>query len=108
MSIPARVVSNDLAGAVITLLYMSAEGSGAACADVTECSKLMGGENVAPLLEEPLFVLAKDIGDFQPMFDHSCLSSSLDWKMGLSRSESNGLGAAWIRVVETRKYRAVV
>ena len=28
--------------------------------------------------------------------------------MGLSWRVSNGLGAAWIRVVETRRYRAVV
>ena len=57
---------------------MRAEGSGAARADVTECSKLMGGEDMPPLLEELLFVLAKDIGDFQPMFDHSCWPSSLE------------------------------
>jgi hypothetical protein len=54
-------------------LDVSAEGSGAACADVTECSKLLRGDGVAPSLEEFLFVLAKDIGDFQPMFAHLCL-----------------------------------
>jgi hypothetical protein len=63
----ARIVSGDFAGAVIALLDMAAEGTGAACADVTECSKLLGGENLTPLLEKFLFVLAKDIGDFQPM-----------------------------------------
>jgi hypothetical protein len=49
---------------VIALLHMSPQRGGAACADVTECSQLMGRECMAPSLEELLFVLAKDIGDF--------------------------------------------
>jgi hypothetical protein len=78
MPIPARVVGDDLTGAAIALFYMSAKGGGAACADVTECSKLMCGEGMTPSLEEFLFVLAKDIGDFQPMLGHPCLPSSFD------------------------------
>jgi len=66
--VPARVVSEDLAGAVVTLLDMAAEGSGAACADVTERPQLRGGETA--LAEELLLVLAKDIGDFEPMSAH--------------------------------------
>jgi hypothetical protein len=65
----ARVVSNGLSGAVVTLLDMAAEGSGAACADVTECPQLRSGKTVL-LAEELLFVLAKDIGDFEPMSAH--------------------------------------
>jgi hypothetical protein len=56
--------------AVIALLQMSAKRGGAACADVPEGSQLMGRERVTPSLEELLFVLAKDIGDFQPMSAH--------------------------------------
>jgi len=77
MSIAARIVSDDLAGATITLFNMAAEGSGTACADVAECPKLPGGENTTPLFEELLLVLAKDIGDFQPMSVHSCRFWSL-------------------------------
>ena len=69
MPVPARVLSEDLPGASIALLDMSAEGGGAACADVTECSKLVGRENMTPPFEEFLFVLTKDIG-FQPPFSH--------------------------------------
>lgn len=104
----AGVVRNGLMGAGIALLEVASESGGAACADVAERPPLLPGQSVSPRGEEFLFVLAKDIGDFQPMFGHSCWSSSLEWKMGFSRSESNGLGAACIRVVETRKYRAVV
>ena len=59
--------------AVIALLRMGAQRGGAACADVPECSQLMGRECMAPSLEELLFVLAKDIGDFEPMSTHLCL-----------------------------------
>lgn len=46
-------------GAAIALFDVSAQGGGAACADVTEYSKLMGGEGMTPSFEEFLFVLAK-------------------------------------------------
>jgi hypothetical protein len=58
---------------------VSAQGGSAACADVTEYSKLMRRESMTPSFEEFLFVLAKDIGDFQPMLAHLCLWSSLEW-----------------------------
>jgi hypothetical protein len=54
---------------VVTLLDMTAKGSGAACADVTERPQLRNGET-APA-EELLFVLTEDIGDFEPMSAHS-------------------------------------
>jgi hypothetical protein len=65
------MVSDDLAGAgvVVALLDMAAEGSGAACADVTECPQLRSGET-APA-EELLFMLTEDIGDFEPMWAHA-------------------------------------
>jgi hypothetical protein len=94
MSIPARVVSNDLLGAGIALFDMSAEGGGAACADVSECSKLLPREGMTPSLEEFLFVLTKDIGDFETLFAHLCRPSSLERSMGLSWRASKGLGVA--------------
>jgi hypothetical protein len=69
VAVPAGVVSDDLAGAVLTLLDMAAEGSGAACADVTECPQLRSGET-APA-EERLFMSTEDIGDFEPMSVHA-------------------------------------
>jgi hypothetical protein len=94
--------------AVIALLQMSAKRGGAACADVSECPQLLGRKRMVPSLKELLFVLAKDIGDFQPMIAHCCWGSSFVSRMGFSSSASKGLGAACIRRVETRKYRAVV
>ena len=85
-----------------------AEGGGSACADVPERLALVGRESMAPSRQELLLVLAKDIGDFQPMFGHRCRPSSLERSMGLSWRLSNGFGAACIRTVETRSYRAVV
>jgi hypothetical protein len=86
---------------VVTLLDMAAEGSGAAGADVAECPQLRSGE--APLLaEELLFVLAKDIGDFEPMSAHSGSSPSVLLR-GFSASASNGLDTACILFVETRR-----
>lgn len=74
----------NLTGTAIALLDVSAQRGGAACADVTEYSKLLCGDRMALLLEEFLFVLAKDIGDFQPMFGHRRRASSLEWSTGLS------------------------
>lgn len=93
---------------LVALFHVRAKSGGSARADVSECSALLGIEHMPPLPEELPFVLAKDIGDFQPTSDHPCRPSPLEGKMGLSWSVSNGLGAAWIRVVETRRYRAVV
>ena len=94
MSIPARVVRDDLLRAVIALLDVSAEGGGAARADVPKCPKLLGREGMAPLLEEFLFVLTKDIGDFESPFTHLCRPSLWEWSIGFSCSASNGLGVA--------------
>jgi hypothetical protein len=92
--IPARVVRDDLLRAVIALLDVSAEGASAACADVPECSTLLGGHGVAPLLEEFLLVLAKDIGDFESPLAHLCRPSFRERSIGLSCRASNGLGVA--------------
>lgn len=64
MAIPTGVECYGLIGAVVALFDVRAEGGGLACADVSENSKLMVGNNVAPSFEKFLFVLAKDIGDF--------------------------------------------
>ena len=79
-------------GAVVALFKMRAKGGSSAGADVSEGSALRGGERMPPLPEELLFVLAKDIGDFEPMFSHRWRPSSWEWSMGLSCRLSNGLG----------------
>lgn len=94
MSITARVVRDDLFRAAITLLEVSAEGDGAACADVPECPELLGREHVAPKPEEFLFVLTKDIGDFESPCAHFCRPSCVEPSRGWSCSASNGLGVA--------------
>jgi hypothetical protein len=104
----ARVIGNRLLRASVALLQVRAKSGGSACADVSECSALMGIQHMPPVPEKLLFVLAKDIGDFQPMFGHRCRPSSFERSMGLSWRLSNGFGAACIRTVETRRYRAVV
>jgi hypothetical protein len=77
---------------VVALLEVRAESGGAAGADVSEGSALRGVEHVPPSPEELLFVLAKDIGDFEPMFSHRCRPSSFEWSMGFGCRLSNGLG----------------
>jgi hypothetical protein len=54
----------------IALLDMGAESGCAACADVTEYTALLAGQRMSPVGHELLFVLAKDIGDFEPMLAH--------------------------------------
>lgn len=88
---------------LIALFHVRAKFGGSTRADVSECPALLGIEHMPPLPEEFLFVLAKDIGDFKPMFYHPCRPSALEGEMGFSWSVSNGLGAALIRAVETRK-----
>jgi hypothetical protein len=87
---PAGVKRDGLVRAGITLLDVRPQSGGAACADVPECPPLLPGQSMSPCGEEFLFVLAKDIGDFQPMFGHgrrvSCSSAR-----GESGSASNGL-----------------
>jgi hypothetical protein len=94
MSIAARVVRDDLLRAAIALLDVSAEGGGAACADVPECPELLGREDMAPTPKEFLFVLTKDIGDFESPCTHLCRPSFVEQSSGLSWRASNGLGVA--------------
>jgi hypothetical protein len=49
---------------------------------------------MTPALEKFLFVLTKDIGDFEPPFAHGCRPLSWERSMGLSWRASNGLGVA--------------
>jgi hypothetical protein len=70
MPIAAGVECGGLSQAVIAPLNVRAEGGGLACADVPEDPKLMVREYVPPSFEKFLFVLAKDIGDFEPMRVH--------------------------------------
>jgi hypothetical protein len=71
-AVAAGVKYQFLMRTVVTLFDACAQGGGSACADVTECLALLGREAVTPARKEILFVLAKDIGDFQPMFSHRC------------------------------------
>jgi len=65
-----RVIGDDLLLAGIALLEVSAESGRAACADVAEYTALLGGQFTSPPSHELLFVLTKDIGDFEPMLCH--------------------------------------
>jgi hypothetical protein len=62
-----RVIGDDLLLTGIALLEVGAESGRAACADVTA---LLGGQFTSPPSHELLFVLTKDIGDFEPMLCH--------------------------------------
>lgn len=70
MPVATRPVFNHLVRAVVALLYVCAERSRAARADIPENLLLLGRQHISPALEEFLTVLAEDIGDFQPMFRH--------------------------------------
>jgi hypothetical protein len=59
-----------LPGTARTICNRSAESGRAACADVTEYTALLAGQRMSPLGHELLFVLAKDIGDFEPTLAH--------------------------------------
>ena len=65
-----RIIHDGLLQTGIALLDMGAESGCAACADVTECTALLRGQTMSPLGPELLFVLTKDIGDFEPMLGH--------------------------------------
>ena len=65
-----RIIHDGLLLAGIALLDMGAESGCAACADVTEYTALLAGQRMSPVGHELLFVLAKDIGDFEPMRGH--------------------------------------
>src|SRR5215470_6202377 len=66
----AGVIGDGLLQTGVALLDMGAESGCAACADVTEYTALLAGQRMSPLGHELLFVLAKDIGDFEPMLAH--------------------------------------
>src|SRR5215469_4891072 len=101
MPIATRLEFDHLMGAVIALLYILAEGGGAARDDVPEGFPLLGRQDVSPAVEELLPVESEDIGDFQSMLGHCWRRSSLEWKIGWNESESRGLGKACRRCVET-------
>ncbi len=54
----------------ITLFEVSAEGRGAARADVAKSFMLLWRDRVPPLRQELLLMFADDIGYFEPMFGH--------------------------------------
>src|SRR5258706_5447430 len=107
MPVAARSVFNRLMGAVVALLYVGAEGGGTARADIPESLPLLGRQHVSPAIEEFLTVLAEDIGDFQPGFRY-LLRPSAEYSTDCSGSASKGLGSAWRRFMDTRRYLAVV
>ena len=107
MPVAAGPVFNHLMGAMVALLYIGAEGGGAARADIPESLPLLGRQHVSPAIEEFLAVLAEDIGDFQSGFRY-LLRPSAEYSTGCRESASNGLGAAWSRFKDTRRYLAVV
>ena len=92
MPIATGLELDHLMGAVIALLYILAEGGGAARDDVPEGLPLLGRQDVSPAVEELLPVESEDIGDFQSMLGHLWRRSSLEWKIGWNESESRGLG----------------
>lgn len=100
-AIAAGVEDEELVRAVVALFPASAESGGSACADVAEGLALLGREGVAPAGQEFLFVLAKDIGDFQPMWGHRCRLSSSERSMGFSCRASKGLRTACKRCSDT-------
>ena len=102
--IAAGVESDDFVRAVIAPLDVGAQFTGLARADVSKCPDLMRREAAPPSFQEFLFVLAKDIGDFRPMFVHSWEGRSI----GRSLRVSKGLGIVCRCAVDTRRYRAVV
>jgi hypothetical protein len=55
---------------VIALFQPGATSSRSAGADVPEYLALLGREQIAPASKEFLFVLAKDIGNFDPVRVH--------------------------------------
>jgi hypothetical protein len=73
MPVAARKKLAALVRAVVALYKASAERGGSTGADVPEYFALLSGQSMSPSGKELLFVLAKDIGHFQPMTRHeSC------------------------------------
>ena len=68
--VATRVEGNQPMSAGVALLQPTPESGGAAGADVMESFPLGRRDGVPPAAQEMLSILAKDIGDFQPMFTH--------------------------------------
>ena len=108
MPISAGVELQCLMRTVVALFQACATGGSSTCADVAECLALLGRERIAPAGKEFLFVLTKDIGDFQPMSVHLWRPSSSERSMGFNSRASKGLRIACSRCMDTRRYLAVV
>lgn len=93
--------------AVVAAFDARAQCCGLACTDVSEYSPLLGRKHRTPTLEKFLFVLTKDIGDFQPMRVHSSRLASKS-EIAFSGRVSRGLVIRRRCAVDTRRYRAVV
>jgi hypothetical protein len=98
----------NLVRAVIAVFDVSAECCGAARDDVPERLALLGRHSMPIVLKELLLVLTKDIGDFEPIFDHRRRPSPSDSVISITWSFSNGLTAALSVRFDTCRYRAVV
>jgi hypothetical protein len=107
MSIATGVEYLGLLPAVVAAFDASAQRCGLACADVSEYSPLLRRKYRPPTLKKFLFVLAKDIGDFEPMWVHLRRRSS-EAEIAFSGSVSRGLVIPRRCAVDTRRYRAVV
>ena len=73
MPVQARVIDKRFALASIACIQVSAELRGSTCADITESLELAVRQQGSPAFQKLLFMLTKDIGDFQPMLAHLCL-----------------------------------
>ena len=82
------------------MFEVGAKSGGAACADVAEYPALLAGQSMSPGGEKFLFVLTKDIGDFQPRFGHF-RRGSLSRVTDESSRASKGLRMAWIMRLDT-------
>ena len=93
---------------MIALFPASGESGGSACADVAESLALLGQEGVAPAGQEFLFVLSRDIGDFQPMLGHRCRLLPWERSMRFRCRVSKELLTDCKRCSDTFRCRAVV
>jgi hypothetical protein len=108
MTIAAGSVGNLLLAAMIALLYLGAERSSTACADVSEGFALLRRKHVPPTLQEFLSVLAEDVGDFRLGRTHRLRPSPSDCTTSITCRPSKGLTMALRVLFETCRYLAVV
>jgi len=83
-AVPARI-------ALLHILPMAAQGSGAAVTDRVESFSLTGTDHMSPFREELFFVRAEDIGDFEPVLSHFFGTVSLARTRSSEPSISSGL-----------------